>query len=585
MGRLIRTLRPEVGVTAENGAAGTVRPEERNHYDISGRLIATRDANGHTTRRLLLAGTGHGGSEALVTRQWNADGGVRHQGHDVHGDLRRVTDEIGRVTGMTYDAAGRLITQTRAAGTALALTDSYTYDLLGQRLTHWNSLLGSANAERTDYDKQGRVISQTAFGGDVTTTSYAWNGTLATTGLGTFGGWTQTTSTNADRVSTGDGIANARTAIETSDVFGHVVSKTDMGGHVTGFAYDSAGRVVSSSGGETRLYSYFNTGLAASVSAGTASAAYSYDARGQKLTEYATTGGAAMQNAAATYDALGRMTTWAEAGNAVLAPSTIAWAYDAVGNIRKEQAAFRHLMSDGTVSAYTVSDERWFAYDSMNRVVTAGGHLSGAQIAGGTRVTYDAAGQRATATGTYAGTATVANPNYNPEEPPKFGNQPTITVDYTGRTLERYVHDAAGNLEHVQIQRGGAIDDGAGYVTLTAPSGAFSEKATFAYDAMGRLLRQQDWTGNGTGVAYDRQLTYNAKGQVTYETTAQKQGSDTFTSAVTTHYGSGAGYALGAATQVTTTNAKNGAAQPTTSTVNGYAWYEGAVQASASGHP
>ncbi len=137
----------------------------------------------------------------------------------------------------------------------------------------------------------------------------------------------------------------------------------------------------------------------------------------------------------------------------------------------------------------------------------------------------------------------------------------------------------------MQIQRGGAIDNGAGHVTLTAPSGAFSEKATFAYDAMGRLTRQQDWTGNGTGVAYDRQLSYNAKGQVHYETTAQKQGNDTFTSTVTTHYGSGAGYALGAATQVATTNAKNGVYQPSTSTVNSYAWYEGAVQASVAYKP
>ncbi|NWM00844.1 hypothetical protein GY660_27145, partial [Klebsiella pneumoniae] len=40
----------------------------------------------------------------------------------------------------------------------------------------------------TEYDSLGRVTSQLGFGGDLTSFSYAWNGGISTSGIGTFGG-------------------------------------------------------------------------------------------------------------------------------------------------------------------------------------------------------------------------------------------------------------------------------------------------------------------------------------------------------------------------------------------------------------
>jgi len=93
MGRMIRSESPVVSITNEDGSTQLVRPSEDFYYDLSGRLVAQRDANGvydvdvvgedhklkakntgNLTRLELLAGTGYGGTEALITKQIAADG-------------------------------------------------------------------------------------------------------------------------------------------------------------------------------------------------------------------------------------------------------------------------------------------------------------------------------------------------------------------------------------------------------------------------------------------------------------------------------------------------------------------------------
>ena len=45
--------------------------------------------------RLLVAGTGHGGSEALVNAEFHTDGGSARTWHNVFGDARVLIDELG----------------------------------------------------------------------------------------------------------------------------------------------------------------------------------------------------------------------------------------------------------------------------------------------------------------------------------------------------------------------------------------------------------------------------------------------------------------------------------------------------------
>ncbi|WP_235365013.1 LysM peptidoglycan-binding domain-containing protein [Sphingomonas sp. ERG5] len=592
MGRLIEKQAPGVSVTGTNGVATPNRPTERRYYDISGRLIGVKDANQvqaddatastaddlqHIATRTLLAGTGHGDDEALSLQEFHLDGGVLFNAYDVLGNVRVVTDEISRPTSMVYDKGGRLTSVTHFGG----LTDYYSYDGLGQRLTHWNSFL-TGKSEKTDYDASGRVTAVAAFGDEAVTTSYTWDPTLPTGGLGTFGGWSLLTLNH------GWGLR------ETSDYFDHVVTKTDMSGRVTTVAYDLAGRVkgrtitgVDTSASDNIAYTYFNTGLAASAASGNnpqvntnwsrTVATYGYDVAGRKTSEkqvneqgvytpehiethgdpqepgyweeqvpesYYTTSDV-MQNASATYDELGRMKTWAETGGATLPASAITWSYDAVGNIRNERADF-HIIADNGSSSSASTKDQWFLYDAMNRVVTANAMLSNGQILGGTAVAYDAAGQRRSAT----------NSSW-----------------FSG--LESYSYDASGNLEHVKAAQGSLVDMGGGVFTWVYGAGV--EKATFTYDGMNRLTRQQDWLDDG-GVAYDRQVWYNDRGQVYYEVTSQKQGADFFTSTTTTWFDNGTLYFLGAPSRAETATTKNGVALPTSSTLYNYKWYENTVQ-------
>ena len=272
MGRLIRSESPTVSVTNEDGSTQWVKPAEDLYYDQSGRLVAQRDANGaysgsgsagngvtktantgNLTRFELLTGTGYSGTEALITRQINADGGIMRTSFDAHGDARKIEVLVSgdgepggqadtwRTTNQEFDKLGRLTKLTQPNG----LEINYIYDELGQRIGEWNSVQGSNNKQTTDYNKHGQVIATRAYGGDFTTISYDFDWFLEASGSGMtdVGGWVKATT-----------FANNRTLTETSDIFGRAISKNDLGGHVTTYSYDKAGRQITSAMGGSRRY-------------------------------------------------------------------------------------------------------------------------------------------------------------------------------------------------------------------------------------------------------------------------------------------------------------------------------------------
>ncbi|MGK6321427.1 hypothetical protein, partial [Sphingomonas sp. DT-204] len=206
------------------------------------------------------------------------------------------------------------------------------------------------------------------------------------------------------------------------------------------------------------------------------------------------------------------------------------WSYNAVGNIRSRKASYHVITDQGAASSSLVPSESWFLYDSMNRMTLSGGRLVSGAVTGGTAITYDAGGRRRTAATSYQATATVANPNYDPFGKPTGGNTPTLEVPYTAQTLETYDYDASGNLWKVWIAGGGYEDNGNGGADPILPSQTTPRlKGQYGYDGLNRLVRQQDWTGDGSGVAYDRQVSYDGKGRVDSETVSQRQGTATVT--------------------------------------------------------
>lgn len=606
MGRMIRSESPAVDIVHENGTAQTVRPTEDYYYDASGRLVATRDANGsysgqtkvantgNLTVLTLLSGTGYGGSQAQVTAESHADGGVKYTKYDVHGDARLFIDEIGRQSSRTYDRLGRVYSVTSAGG----LVDQYRYDILGQQLKHWNNYWGVYEVETTDYDIQGRVISQRSFGGDTTTSSYSWDGSIATSGIGTFGGWLQTTY-----------MANGLYSQEKVDFFGRIMWKRDLGGYTTDYGYDVAGRMISSSSnGMLVSFGWYNSGHQYSVTIGSVNAGqvntnwsrdvatYSYNVLGSRLTEYMykeigeytpeqsywnpydqayeytpesySTYTQVIKNQTAGYDALGRMTSWAEAGTATAPASTTATSYDASGNVRRTLANFYSLDANGAASTATTRDY-WFRYDSMNRVVTNQGVLqNGAIVRGmgdyysvatGQDIMYNAAGERTAAATTQA-----------------------YYDGYGGYSVweerENYFYDGAGRLSSTYKATGAAVYGGQ---PVPAAFGTGTLRSVFSYDLMGRATLQTDYDADGTTAIYSRSAVYNVKGQLESDYAYTKKTDNktyaTSNAYVFTDYNSGQ-YMLGSVAYTTSGSTVNGGSYVAARTINSYVWRDSAVQ-------
>ncbi|MBN8811110.1 MULTISPECIES: GH-E family nuclease [unclassified Sphingomonas] len=661
MGKLTKSESPTVSITLENGAQQSVRPTEYYYYDLSGRLIGGRDANGNLSTRSLLAGTGYGVSQALVVTSFAADGGKIANAYDIHGDTRRITDQIGRVTTQDYDAMSRVTGVSHYGG----LVENYAYDGLGQRIQAWNNLYqnpiygpeesywvedpydpyggyygGGGHWEYytpiigytpekalTEYDALGRVTSQLAFGGDLTTAGYSWNGGISTSGIGTFGGWTQVTT-----------YANGKTLVESKDVFNRTTAKTDLGGHVWSYSYDISGRLSQvGTGGLYTTYNYLNTGMVGQTIVGTPNpqvntswartvSTYSYDKLGQRLTEqtseeagyyspgywyeeydpyygYVTnsywvdesyyTTSATLQNSSVTYDALGRLKTFAEAGTATMPAANIAYEYDANGNVRRTTATYRTLDYQGNVSSYSTTSDYWFRYDSMGRVVTDKGTLRGGQIVrgeavygtgGGQDILYDLAGQR------IAVMRTEYSPGYYDYE---WGYY------YAGsyyESRENYIYNSAGRIYEIQTSIGGYVSEDYDYNTgVATPPGTIpaapatgTVRSRFYYDLVGHMTQQNDYEAYGSAIAYSRNVGYNNKGQVTYESTSTKKyDGHTYQSYSYYDYGYGSNYALGSVLSVSTINYRdnNNANAPDTMTTNSYTWWDGAVQSQIAHKP
>ncbi len=602
MGRLTQKLSPNVAYTSASGATSSARPTENYYYDVSGRMIAADDANGNRVRRALLAGSGHGGSEALVTAEYHADGGIFRTWYDVFGDARILRDELGYDEVRTYDAMGRLTQQNHRGG---LLVDYYAYDLLGQRTKHSNSLLGAYNVETTDYDMQGRVTTQVTFGGDTTTTSYTWNGAIATTGFGGYGGWTKAVYRA--------GVGSNTTQM---DVHGRDVSRTDAGGHVTSFGYDKAGRLVSQSGyaGQSQSTSYFNTGRAWQIvdTAGTGNqitATFGYDSGGYRTYEgyagtvyafkhdtgYHSAAYQTLQNATIDYDALGRVIAFTDRDASNNVRLTYTNLYDLAGNVRRTTSSFPNIAYPQYAGQTT---DYWFAYDSMNRMTIANGQLSGgAVVAGGyegVAITYDAAGRRRSATQRVAmtGYAQVwvpysgggGGPPYEIEMPEDTGNGEYVwqQSNYMGNRREDYEYRADGYLMNVLHADEGYYDAG-GYTEANGVMGAAALRSFNYRDAMGRVTQYQEL--NGGSVNYNRyNIAYDGASRVTSEVLSQKKLENsvwnTYTSTTTNSY-YGPGGALSYSSASTLKSWYNGSSTTGSSTSYTYAIWDDARVASS----
>jgi YD repeat-containing protein len=619
MGRVIQQLSPSVSYTAENGTISSARPTQTNYYDLSGRLIGVKDANNNVNTRSLLTGTGYEGTEALTLQEFHADGGVLTNSYDVFSDLRKTVNEVGKTENYVYDNMDNLTEQDHqsrpanspgnTSASAVQLKDFYAYDVNGHQIKHWNSQLTSSVKDTTDYDAQGRITSTTDMGGITTSYSYSWSSTLVTSGLGTFGGWTKTTTNSAGLSET-----------EKTDYFGRTVDKIDYGSHNYDYSFDLAGRIsqMTNSAGETVTYSWYNTNLMASMASSysatgygsSITATYKYDNNGNRTyesdaatytytdyylnTTYNVT--TTYESATVTWDSNNRMTSLTDAGSGGAQP-TINWEYDLNGNIRRMKSTFYSLDAQGNVvTSSSSTQDYWYKYDAMNRFVTTQGILvgtdsSGNQVLGdaargttgatvkrglnGTDLAYDAAGERTSAR------TTKVSISYDPT----FG----LTMYNYYEQKEIYEYSADGFLGNVKTQYGSSTMTT--FVPSDAPdvdpaSGTITTRGVYALDAMGRITSDTEYQPDGTSLAYSRTVTYNNKTDVTQDVVTSVRSDGTWVNTTNYYYdsvGDGSGSYLGGVVKKASTSVtKNGVAQTGSTTTNSYVWWDGALQSSQS---
>jgi YD repeat-containing protein len=571
MGRLTQKIMPTVSVTSAAGLVSTTRPTENLYYDVSGRLVASRDANGNLVSQTLLAGSGYGGSQALETREFHADGGIFRTFYDQFGDVRILRNELGFDEKRTYDGMGRVETLTKRGG----LVEAYSYDLLGQRIktVQKSSTLATATIYGTstaEYDLQGRVVATVDAANDKTTTNYVWDATIGTA-LGATGGWTKTVTQWA-------GTTYSKSKSDKSDVYGNTVSESDFGAHATSYTYDKAGRLTNKSAGATSLaYSYLNTGLTGQIvdTAGsgmnTITAFLSHDANGNRTFEqysgtvyeslsddswatYVAKTNFMIQSATIAYDALNRLTSFTNKNTTGTPEVSMTQVYDAAGNIRRTNTTYYDIAS-GSGSR---TDDKWFTYDAMNRMVIADGTLvNGAIVRNapfqnrGVSLTYDLAGNRKTST-TEQVTYHIIN-----------GMPYPVSTTWS----ETYSYDKDNLLNGVSAQN------------ISAGSAAYTLSTT-TRDAQGRVSSHKEYSSANT-VLHDRyNITYNARGQVTSEWTSQrKNDGDTYLSKVTNTYTQ-----QGNLHSTVSDNYKNGVDSDSkdTSMTNSWTWYDDGTMASQS---
>jgi RHS repeat-associated protein len=371
----------------------------------------------------------------LLVSHTATNGGVTTNDYNAAGDIVKMTDEVGLVSTMTYDALGRMKTRTRSAtvdGSAKSYgTTNFTYNSLSQPdtvtspgVTNPITSVVHTPVVTMLYDSYGRTRGQSvsdSTGGDTsrtTTWTYDSRGRLAT-------------STAADNTLTQQDWDEAGDVIRTTQANGLVVemdyddahrliSTTAKGAGVDPMssseelvierrAYDPAGRLAAVVDAMQRVtrYAYYADGLLKTVTK-------ERDPEPDIVTEQY------------VYDAAGRPTEVKAAGGV-----PTAYAYDDAGNVATRTLDPAGLHRQTTISYYP---------DSSPRETTSTGAASPGRVER-TGYTYDLAGRGLTTTVTNTGGSPATLTNTLVRDPRGLV---TKGSDATGIET-KYTYDDAGN--------------------------------------------------------------------------------------------------------------------------------------------
>jgi RHS repeat-associated protein len=471
-----------------------------------------------------------------------------------HPTLRLPTQiaEPLKITTITYDAAGRVLTRTVQATTDADGSQGFNATLTGAPRTWTNT-----------YDGNGQLIH--AQSPDGTSTAYTYYPVNATCAGGHYGcrGQMQT-------ITDPQGLT---TTFNAYDALGRLIQSTDPYGVVTTQTYNWRGRLL------TRTI-------------GTLTTAYTYDTSG-KLIDTTQPDGAKLYY---DYDAAGRLIRLRDnEGNSIdttldlMSNKTAEIIRDPQGNLRRAQywevdafgALKRQINAHNAATAYTydlagnltaetdpLNRKTQYQYDTLNRVTQSTDAMNGV-----TKYTYD---RQSRITGVTDPRGLNTGYTYN-----GFGELLTQTSPDTGVTS--YTYDPVGRLTGKTDAKGNVTSYGYDSQSRLISTTVSSQTTGYAYDAQGRLSAITEPSGT-TG------YTYDALGRIVQK--RQTQGARIWN----VHYAYNAVGQLGSVTYPSGTNVEYGYTQGKLSSVkvngqmllnnithepfgpiNGWTWSNGAV--------
>ncbi|MFC1429610.1 RHS repeat-associated core domain-containing protein [Streptacidiphilus sp. N1-3] len=544
-GNLIETIGPD-GVAKVNqydqsghipsGSAGVLDLTSTTVTSAENVVDATAGTFGSVAARTVNYYYDDPAHPADLTRTVDALGNTTTDGYDAFGDKTSVTDAVGNKTTYSFDTGkGWLMSSTTPQGDKT----TYTRDAWGQ-LTKSTDALGHTNA--SSYDLDGHAVSSTDGNGRTSTVTYdaAGRPTQAETADGTV---TKTDynpdGTVADTV---DGLGN-RTSYG-YDGQGRKVSRTDPDLRTTSTVIDPSGRVTSSTDakGRTTTMGYDAAGELLSVAYSDTSSpgtTFSYDPAGRKTSMTDGTG-----TTSYTYDAFGELTQKITGAGAV-----VAYGFDNGGNLvsmtypGETTAVARGFDADNRLASITDTSGKKTAFGySADGVLASTTYPDGDVVTNG----YDTTDTLTSAavSGSTSSALTLGRDNAGQVDAEQLGTAPSTSFSYTDR--EQLAAATGGSPEAFAIDRannpttvGGSTQsfDAAGQLCwstqgavadpacATAPTGArtfsydqlgertaqSSGAATYGYDQSGRLT---SFSGGGTTAAY----TYDGVGARTSKT-------------------------------------------------------------------
>jgi RHS repeat-associated protein len=466
-----------------------------NVYDADDRVVTQTLADGATSH---FAYTG-GGSNSFVTQaqvtdpigsvevvNFNASGYAGtislaagtavEQDYSVTRDpssnlVLSSTDALGRVTAFGYDGIGNITNVTLLSGTSNQASSQFSYGKFRQLASATDPL---GNVTEIGLDALGTPVSVTDAAGDVTSLAYG-PAPYLTQITDPLGNQTSATYDTGLLASVTNPLGNVSTLYR--DAVGRTIRETDPLGNAGTIAYDPiyGARQITQPKGEMTTITYLPGGLVGSVvDARTGATSYAYDAKRRLTTRTDPLGKTDQitsydgndnvltridrkgQTATYTYDALNRISTATYADGAV-----VSYSFDKGDRLTQIQDS-----SAGTITR---------SYDGLDRLV------SETTPPGTVSYTYDAAGNR-------------------------------TSLSVPGQAPVTYTYDPVNR--PIQITQGSATvtigyDADSRRTSLTLPNGIV---ASYDYDAASQLTGISYAPGNGTALG-NLLYSYDGTGQ------------------------------------------------------------------------